>query len=248
MNGMEWLADPQLWLSFLTLTALEIVLGVDNLIFIAILSDRLPLAQRARARRFGLALALVSRLMLLSMLFVISRLTAPLVTVLGHAFSWRDLILLGGGLFLLYKATHEIHQMTAGEHTDPASGGASGLGTVSFVGVITQIAIVDIVFSLDSVITAVGMADNLNVMVAAVIAAVLVMLIAATPLANFVSRHPTVKMLALAFLFMVGLALIADGWGLHIPKGYLYAAMAFSAAVESLNLIVGKKRRSIAGH
>jgi predicted tellurium resistance membrane protein TerC len=242
MNGMEWLADPQLWLSFLTLTALEIVLGVDNLIFIAILSDRLPLAQRARARRFGLALALVS------MLFVISRLTAPLVTVLGHAFSWRDLILLGGGLFLLYKATHEIHQMTAGEHTDPASGGASGLGTVSFVGVITQIAIVDIVFSLDSVITAVGMADNLNVMVAAVIAAVLVMLIAATPLANFVSRHPTVKMLALAFLFMVGLALIADGWGLHIPKGYLYAAMAFSAAVESLNLIVGKKRRSIAGH
>ena len=239
---MEWLADPQLWLSFLTLTALEIVLGVDNLIFIAILSDRLPLAQRARARRFGLALAL------LSMLFVISRLTAPLVTVLGHAFSWRDLILLGGGLFLLYKATHEIHQMTAGEHTDPASGGASGLGTVSFVGVITQIAIVDIVFSLDSVITAVGMADNLNVMVAAVIAAVLVMLIAATPLANFVSRHPTVKMLALAFLFMVGLALIADGWGLHIPKGYLYAAMAFSAAVESLNLIVGKKRRSIAGH
>jgi predicted tellurium resistance membrane protein TerC len=164
MNGMEWLADPQLWLSFLTLTALEIVLGVDNLIFIAILSDRLPLAQRARARRFGLALALVSRLMLLSMLFVISRLTAPLVTVLGHAFSWRDLILLGGGLFLLYKATHEIHQMTAGEHTDPASGGASGLGTVSFFGVITQIAIVDIVFSLDSVITAVGMVDRVEVL------------------------------------------------------------------------------------
>lgn len=238
---MEWLSDPQLWVSFLTLTALEIVLGVDNLIFIAILSDRLPVGQRPSARRVGLALALISRLLLLSMLFVISQLTAPVLSLFGQGFSWRDLILLGGGLFLIYKATAEIHEMTAG----PAdTDGEASRKPATYLAVVSQIAVVDIIFSLDSVITAVGMADNLGVMVAAVIAAVLVMLVASTPLSNFVSRHPTVKMLALAFLLMVGLALIADGCGLHIPKGYLYAAMAFSTLVEALNLAVAKRRRS----
>jgi len=237
---MEWLSDPQLWVSFLTLTALEIVLGVDNLVFIAILSDRLPVEQRPRARRVGLALALISRLLLLSMLFVISRLTAPVFTLFGQGFSWRDLILLGGGLFLIYKATAEIHEMTAAP-VDVNSEASRKPAT--YLAVVSQIAVVDIIFSLDSVITAVGMADNLGVMVAAVVAAVLVMLLASTPLSNFVSRHPTVKMLALAFLLMVGLALIADGCGLHIPKGYLYGAMAFSTLVEALNLAVAKRRR-----
>ncbi len=239
---MESLLDPQLWVSFLTLTALEIVLGVDNLVFIAILADRLPVEQREQGRRVGLALALVSRLLLLSMLFVISQLTAPVLTLFGQSFSWRDLILLGGGLFLLYKATTEIHEMTAipadSERKSPQK-------VASFFAVVSQIAVVDIIFSLDSVITAVGMADNLGVMVAAVVTAVLVMLLASTPLSGFVSRHPTVKMLALAFLFMVGLALVADGCGLHIPKGYLYAAMAFSTGVEALNLVAKKKLRLV---
>jgi predicted tellurium resistance membrane protein TerC len=238
---MEWLSDPQLWVSFLTLTALEIVLGIDNLVFIAILSDRLPIGQRPSARRVGLALALITRLLLLSMLFVISQLTAPIVTLFGQGFSWRDLILLGGGLFLIYKATAEIHEMTAG----PAEAdNEASRKPASYLAVVSQIAVVDIIFSLDSVITAVGMADNLGVMVAAVVAAVLVMLLASTPLSHFVSTHPTVKMLALAFLLMVGLALIADGCGVHIPKGYLYAAMAFSTLVEALNLAVAKRRRS----
>jgi len=238
---MEWLSDPQLWVSFLTLTALEIVLGIDNLVFIAILSDRLPPGQRPSARRVGLALALGSRLLLLSLLFLIIQLTAPVFTLFGQGFSWRDLILLGGGLFLIYKATAEIHEMTA-DPNDPNLERSSK--PASYLAVVSQIAVVDIIFSLDSVITAVGMADNLGVMVAAVIAAVLLMLLASTPLSNFVSQHPTVKMLALAFLLMVGLALIADGCGLHIPKGYLYAAMAFSTVVEALNLAAAKRRRS----
>ena len=241
---MELLLDPQLWVSFLTLTALEIVLGVDNLIFIAILADRLPVDQREQGRRVGLALALVTRLLLLSMLFVISQLTSPVLTLFGQSFSWRDLILLGGGLFLLYKATTEIHEMTA-IPADPERD--SPRKVASFLAVVSQIAVVDIIFSLDSVITAVGMADNLGVMVAAVITAVLVMLLASTPLSGFVNRHPTVKMLALAFLFMVGLALVADGCGFHIPKGYLYAAMAFSTGVEALNL-AAQKRRRLASH
>ena len=239
---MESLLDPQLWVSFLTLTALEIVLGVDNLVFIAILADRLPVDQRAQGRRVGLALALITRLLLLSMLFVISQLTSPVLTLFGQSFSWRDLILLGGGLFLLYKATTEIHEMTAipadSERDSPRK-------VASFFAVVSQIAVVDIIFSLDSVITAVGMADNLSVMVAAVITAVLVMLLASTPLSEFVNKHPSVKMLALAFLFMVGLALVADGCGLHIPKGYLYAAMAFSTGVEALNLAAQKRRRLV---
>jgi len=239
---MESLLDPQLWVSFLTLTVLEIVLGVDNLVFIAILADRLPVDQRAQGRRVGLALALITRLLLLSMLFVISQLTSPVLTLFGQSFSWRDLILLGGGLFLLYKATTEIHEMTAipadSERDSPRK-------VASFFAVVSQIAVVDIIFSLDSVITAVGMADNLSVMVAAVITAVLVMLLASTPLSEFVNKHPSVKMLALAFLFMVGLALVADGCGLHIPKGYLYAAMAFSTGVEALNLAAQKRRRLV---
>ena len=239
---MELLLDPQLWVSFLTLTALEIVLGVDNLVFIAILADRLPVDQREQGRRVGLALALVTRLLLLSMLFVISQLTSPVLTLFGQSFSWRDLILLGGGLFLLYKATTEIHEMTA-IPADPEQD--SPRKVASFLAVVSQIAVVDIIFSLDSVITAVGMADNLGVMVAAVIAAVLVMLLASTPLSGFVNKHPTVKMLALAFLFMVGLALVADGCGFHIPKGYLYAAMAFSTGVEALNLAAQKRRRLV---
>ena len=239
---MESLLDPQLWVSFLTLTVLEIVLGVDNLVFIAILADRLPVDQRAQGRRVGLALALITRLLLLSMLFVISQLTSPVLTLFGQSFSWRDLILLGGGLFLLYKATTEIHEMTAipadSERDSPRK-------VASFFAVVSQIAVVDIIFSLDSVITAVGMADNLSVMVAAVITAVLVMLLASTPLSEFVNKHPSVNMLALAFLFMVGLALVADGCGLHIPKGYLYAAMAFSTGVEALNLAAQKRRRLV---
>lgn len=239
---MELLLDPQLWVSFLTLTALEIVLGVDNLVFIAILSDRLPIDQRPQGRRVGLALALVTRLLLLSMLFVISQLTSPVLSLFGQSFSWRDLILLGGGLFLLYKATAEIHEMTA---VPSVSEDGSTRKTSSFIAIVTQIALVDIIFSLDSVITAVGMADNLGVMVAAVITAVFVMLLASTPLSSFVASHPTVKMLALAFLFMVGLALVADGCGFHIPKGYLYAAMAFSTGVEALNLAAASRRRTI---
>ena len=229
-----------MWASFLTLTVLEIVLGVDNLVFIAILADRLPAPLRPRARRVGLALALGTRLLLLSMLFVIGQLREPVLSLAGQVFSWRDLILLGGGLFLLYKATTEVHEMTLRR---AAHGPAKEGRSVSFSSVVMQIALIDIIFSLDSVITAVGMADDLGVMVAAIMVAVLLMLVASTPLANFIARNPTVKMLALAFLFMVGLALVADGFGVHIPKGYLYAAMAFSALVEMLNLLAARRQK-----
>ncbi|KAF0224054.1 MAG: membrane protein [Rhodospirillaceae bacterium] len=241
---MEWLTDPQLWISLLTLAALEIVLGIDNLVFLTILSDRLPEAQRPLARKLGLAFALITRLALLASLSWIVGLVDPVFTVWDHAVSWRDIILIGGGLFLLTKATHEIHGSLEGEEDD-GQGGAVKAAAAGFVATIIQIGILDIVFSLDSVITAVGMVDQLEVMATAVIIAVIVMLVAAGPLSAFVSAHPTVKMLALSFLLLVGMALIADGLGFHIPKGYLYFAMGFSVLVEALNLIARRRRKPV---
>ncbi len=230
--------DPNAWAALLTLTAMEVVLGVDNLVFIAILTSRLPADRQAVARRIGIGLALISRLALLFTITWIMQLTVPLFTAFDHAFSWRDLILIFGGLFLVYKGTVEIHhRMEDGAE----KGGASG--TASFGATIMQIVVIDVIFSLDSVITAVGMASDIAIMVIAVVISVLVMLIAATPLTDFVSRHPTVKMLALSFLLLIGMTLMADGFGVHVPKGYIYAAMAFSALVESLNLLVASRRR-----
>jgi predicted tellurium resistance membrane protein TerC len=238
-----WVTDPQIWASLITLMALEIVLGIDNLVFISILASRLPLEQQSRARKIGLAMALVSRLMLLATLAWIITLTEPFVHLGGFALSWRDVILLVGGLFLLYKATHEIHNEVEGDAQD--KGPARKAAT--FLAVVTQIAIIDIVFSLDSVITAVGMADELWVMVVAVIAAVIVMVIAADPLANFIQAHPTIKMLALSFLILIGVMLIAEGLHFHIPKGYVYFALGFSVMVEFLNNWVQRRRRRAEG-
>ena len=238
-----WINDPQIWLSLLTLTALEIVLGIDNLVFIAILTSRLPAHQRAMGRKIGLSLALITRLMLLAALAWIVGLTAPVITLAEHAFSWRDIILITGGLFLLYKATAEIGEIVEGDHDAPDS--PQGAVGVTFRGVVLQIAVIDIIFSLDSVITAVGMADHLWVMVVAVVIAMIIMIIASTPLANFVSNHPTVKMLALSFLLLIGMLLIADGFGMHVPKGYVYFALGFSIAVESLNHWVRNRRKKV---
>ena len=236
---MAWLMDPQIWASLLTLTALEVVLGIDNLIFLAILAARLPPERQARARQIGLGLALGLRLGLLAAIAWIMRLTEPVAAVAGHMFSWRDLILIGGGLFLVYKGTGEIHERIegGGEHAE------AGPGRASFGGTVAQIAVLDLVFSLDSVITAVGMANQLPVMMAAVLIAILVMMVAAAPVSGFVNRHPTVKMLALSFLLLIGMTLIADGFGAHVPKGYIYAAIAFSALVELLNQLAGRKRQ-----
>jgi predicted tellurium resistance membrane protein TerC len=228
---MELLTDPAAWLAFLTLTALELVLGIDNIIFISILADRLPPGERELARRLGLFLAMFMRIALLLLLAWIVGLTAPLFRVAGEEISGRDLILLGGGLFLIWKATGEIHALIEGEAETRAPRVSS-----TFAGVLAQIALIDLVFSLDSIITAVGMVDEIPIMIAAVITAVTLMMVAAGPIGRFVSRHPTVKMLALAFLIMVGMALVADGLDFHVPKGYLYFAMAFSVAVEMLNL------------
>jgi predicted tellurium resistance membrane protein TerC len=228
---MELLLDPEVWLAFVTLAALEIVLGIDNIIFISILVGRLPRAQQAKGRFIGLSLAMVMRIALLLSLVWIMRLSEPLFAIFSLAISGRDLILIGGGLFLLAKSTAEIHDSLEGEEQarrKPTRG--------SFSVLMIQIAIIDIVFSLDSVITAVGMARDIEVMIAAIVAAVLVMMLAAGPIGDFVERHPTVKMLALAFLILIGVALIADGFDLHIPKGYIYFAMAFSVGVEMLNL------------
>jgi predicted tellurium resistance membrane protein TerC len=241
----NWINDPQIWLSLVTLSALEIVLGIDNLVFIAILTGRLPAHQRALGRKVGLALALITRLMLLATLAWIVGLTAPVLTVGDKGFSWRDLILIGGGLFLLYKATVEIHEMT--EHDGDQADKPEGVAGASFKSVVLQIAVIDIIFSLDSVITAVGMADTLWVMVVAVVIAMVIMIIASNPLANFVAAHPSVKMLALSFLLLIGVLLIADGFGLHIPKGYVYFALAFSVAVETMNHYVRLRRKRLAG-
>jgi predicted tellurium resistance membrane protein TerC len=228
---MEWLTDPQSWLALLTLTVLEVVLGIDNVIFIAILADKLPAGRQKRARTIGLALAMFSRIALLASLTWIMRLTAPLFAVLGYEISGRDIILIAGGLFLLGKSTFEIHEKLEGEE-----GGASGRVRATFMGVIIQIILLDIVFSLDSVITAIGMANQLAVMIAAVVIAVIFMMIFAGVVSDFVKRHPTVKMLALSFLLLIGVSLVAEGLDQHIPKGYIYFAMAFSVFVEMLNL------------
>jgi len=237
---MAWLSDPQVWASLLTLTLLEIVLGIDNLIFLSILAGRLPPERQARGRQVGLGLALAMRLGLLAAISWIMRLTAPLFAVAGQAFSWRDLILIGGGLFLLYKGTQEIHARIEGEGEHETAGSAE---RVSFAGTILQIGLLDIVFSLDSVVTAVGMANQLPVMMAAVAIAMGVMLLAATPVSAFVNQHPTVKMLALSFLLLIGMTLIADGFGAHVPKGYIYAAIGFSILVELLNQLAARRRR-----
>jgi predicted tellurium resistance membrane protein TerC len=229
---MEWLTDPQIWIAFATLTALELVLGIDNVIFISILAGKLPAHQQQRARSIGLGLAMLMRIALLFSISWIIRLTAPIFTVFGEEISGRDLILLGGGLFLLAKSTFEIHERLEGEE-GPAS---ASRAAVSFGSVIVQILLLDVVFSLDSVITAVGMTDRLGVMIAAVIAAVLAMMAFAGPVSAFVERHPTVKMLALSFLLLIGFTLVAEGFEVHIPKGYIYFAMAFSVFVEMLNL------------
>jgi predicted tellurium resistance membrane protein TerC len=228
---VEWITSGEIWVALLTLTVLEIVLGIDNIIFISILADRLPQQLRDKARLVGLSLAMIMRILLLLSINWIANLTDPWFTIAGHDFSGRDLILLGGGLFLIYKATSEIHGKLEGEEHE-----ATGGKTASFTSVIIQILLLDIVFSLDSVITAVGLADDVEVMIAAVVIAVVVMLFASGPLSKFVSAHPTVKMLALSFLLMIGFSLVAEGWHFHIPKGYIYSAMAFSVLVEVLNL------------
>lgn len=228
---MDWLADPSNWIAFLTLVVLELVLGVDNVIFISILAGRLPRHQQARGRRLGLALAVLSRILLLTSLSWIIGLTEPLFTVLQYEISWRDIILILGGLFLLAKSTYEIHQKLEG-----VEGHASVRVGPSFVSVMVQVLLLDVVFSLDSVITAVGMVDELAIMVTAVIVAAALMILASGPVGDFVDRHPTIKMLALSFLLLIGFTLVVEGLHQHIPKGYIYFAMAFSVFVEMLNL------------
>ena len=237
---MEWISSPEAWVALATLAILEIVLGIDNIIFISILADKLPEEQQPRARRNGLILAMVTRLALLGAISMIMRLTAPLFSVLGHGYSGRDLILIGGGLFLLTKATREIHHRLEGDDETKARRRA-----VSYGAVLAQIAIMDIVFSLDSVITAVGLAEDFMVMAIAIVLAVVVMLLAANAVSEFVNNHPTVKMLALSFLLLLGMTLVAEGFGQHIPKGYIYFAMGFSVFVEALNLRVRAGGRPI---
>lgn len=240
---MEFLTDPHIWLAFITLTAMEIVLGIDNIIFLAILVGRLPKSQQKKARYIGLSLAMITRILLLLSLTWLMKLTAPLFAVLGNEISGRDVVLIVGGLFLLFKSTMEIHTALEGTEHEAKTGGAA-----SFLGVVTQIAIIDIIFSLDSVITAVGLAQHVEVMVAAIVIAVLVMMLSAGAISDFIDRHPTIKMLALSFLILIGVALIADGLALHIPKGYIYFAMAFSVMVEMLNLRLRKKREPLQLH
>ena len=240
---MEWLADPQLWIAFATLTVLELVLGIDNIIFISILAGKLPAEQQNKARFIGLTLALVMRVLLLLSLSWIIGLTAPLFSVAGKAISGRDLVLLIGGLFLIAKSTHEIHGSLEGEE-----GHGSKRVYSSFASVIVQITLLDMVFSLDSVITAVGMVDNLWIMISAVVISIIAMMFFARPIGDFVQRHPTVKMLALAFLLLIGVTLVAEGFGQHIPKGYIYFAMAFSVLVEILNMKLRKKAEPVQLH
>jgi predicted tellurium resistance membrane protein TerC len=238
---MESLANPEIWIALATLTALELVLGIDNIIFISILAGKLPAHQRDKARKVGIALAAITRLALLFAIAWIIGLTAPLFTLLGNEFSWRDLILIGGGLFLIGKATHEIHQKLEGASEEVQASAAA-----TFMGVITQIMLLDVVFSLDSIITAVGMVEERWVMVTAILISIAFMIGFAKPIGDFVERHPTVKVLALSFLIMIGLVLIADGFGQHIPKGYIYAAMAFSVFVELINLWIRRRSRKTA--
>lgn len=236
---IDMLLSPEIIISFLTLAVLEIVLGIDNIIFLSIISEKLPPKQQPLARRIGLLLALGMRIVLLSMILWIAHLTTPIFTVWDHAVSWRDIIMLVGGAFLLVKGTLEIHHHIEGDGHEKTT----GVAQATFAAVIMQIVVIDVVFSLDSVITAVGMTDNMPVMIAAVVAAIAVMMLAAEPVSAFVQKHPTVKMLALSFLLLIGMALIADGLHFHIPKGYLYFAVAFSLGVEMLNLWARKKMK-----
>jgi predicted tellurium resistance membrane protein TerC len=238
---LQLAADPAAWVALITLIAMEVVLGIDNLIFISILTNKLPEADRERARRIGIGLALIMRLVLLSTIAIIVQLTEPVFTAFGHGFSWRDLILIAGGLFLVWKATKEIHHNVDPDPTEDVFD--TRVATMAFSAAIGQIILLDLVFSVDSIITAVGMTDHVPIMVIAVIVTVIVMLVAATPLANFINANPTIVMLALSFLLMIGMALIADGFGFHVPKGYIYAAMGFSALVEMLNMLARNRAK-----
>ncbi len=234
---MEWMLDPQAWIALATLTALEIILGIDNIIFISVLVSRLPMVQRNRARTLGIGLAMISRLGLLFSLAWIMGMTSPLFTLFANEISLRDLILIVGGLFLLWKSTHEIHNSLE----DVEETAHTNVAAASFTGVLIQIALIDAIFSLDSVITAVGMSEHLQVMVIAIVLAVIVMILAARLIGEFVDNHPTIKMLALSFLILIGVTLLAEGLEFHIPKGYIYFAMAFSVAVETLNIKMRSK-------
>ncbi|HVZ13739.1 MAG TPA: TerC family protein [Bauldia sp.] len=243
MDLVGWITDPNILASLLTLTVLEIVLGIDNIVFISVIVGKLPGEQGTRARQIGLALALIFRIALLSVLFALIGLTAPLFTLFGHGFSLRDLVLLAGGLFLLVKATQEIHKdvEAGGEEAEEAKAAEKATGA-AFGAIIAQIVVIDVVFSIDSIVTAIGIAEHVGVMIVAVILAVAVMYAASGAIAGFIHRHPTTRMLALAFLLMIGFSLTADGLGFHIPRGYLYAAMVFSALVEVLNTLARRNR------
>jgi len=238
---LELLADPNIWIAFATLTVMEIVLGIDNIIFISVLVSRLPKEQADTARKLGLALALVFRILLLLVISWIISLTQPAVSAFGFDLSWKDLILIAGGIFLVYKATHEMHAALE----EPHEADMASKANAAFAAIIGQIIVIDMVFSIDSIVTAVGMVDHVEVMIAAVIVAVGVMFVASGPVAKFVADHPTTKMLALAFLLLIGVTLVADGLGFHIPKGYIYSAMGFSVLVEAINIIAkGRKGRA----
>ena len=234
---MDWITQPDAWIALATLTVLEIVLGIDNIVFVSILSEKVRADQRGRARRLGLAIAMLTRIALLFSIVWVMRLTAELFALFGHGFSGRDMILIGGGMFLLFKSTREIHEKLEGEQP----GHESAYGHATLLSVVVQIGLLDLIFSLDSVITAVGMAEHVGVMVSAVVIAVGFMMLAAGTVSHFVSRHPTVKMLALSFLLLIGVSLIAEGFGQHISKGYIYFAMGFSVFVESMNLWTSKR-------
>lgn len=239
---LELLADPNAWIAFGTLTVMEIVLGIDNIVFISVLVSRLPKEQADQARKLGLALALIFRILLLLVISWIISLTQPAFSAFGLDLSWKDIILIAGGVFLVYKATHEMHAAIE----EPHEASIASKATATFAAIIAQIIVIDMVFSIDSIVTAVGMADDVEVMIAAVIVAVGVMFVASGPVAKFVSDHPTTKMLALAFLLLIGVSLVADGLGFHIPKGYIYAAMGFSVLVEAINIIASERRKKSA--
>jgi len=239
----ELLSDPNVWIAFATLTVMEIVLGIDNIVFISVLVSRLPKEQADKARRLGLALALIFRILLLLVISWIIGLTQPAIELWGLALSWKDIILIAGGFFLIYKATHEMHAEIEEPHEPTLASAAKS----AFSAIIVQIIIIDMVFSIDSIVTAVGMAEHVEVMIAAVIVAVGIMFVASGPVADFVSKHPTTKMLALAFLLLIGVSLVADGFGFHIPKGYIYSAMGFSVLVEAINIIVKQRKHGAAG-
>jgi len=238
---MEWLTNPDIWMSFLTLCVLEIILGIDNIIFISIISQKLPKEQQGKARTWGLGFALITRILLLLSITWIMKLTGALFTILGNEISGRDIILILGGLFLIYKSVNEIHEKIENAHEEETI----SLKKVTFWNVITQIILIDIIFSLDSVITAVGMAEHVEVMIAAVIVSVLIMMLAINKISSFVDENPTIKVLALSFLIMIGLALLADGLDFHIPKGYIYFSMAFALVVEAVNITISKRKRKL---